>query len=246
MGTTRLSPVRRTVVRLTVGSFSLAALLGVAALLRPGRFGGTEGRILLTTLIVGVTSVLMLCYLAPTGDRSRLVGMAGEATALLSAVSVLVMVWGYRDTDPPIALVRTFGVTGVLALTCAQFSLLLSVARRRASVVRLLAATLVLGSVMAALVVAAILGWNPSDTGARLIGVVAILDVLGTVVTMALGVFGTADRSATGSSGDGSLSVVVPASLAARLREQAQVSGRTPEDLVVEAVESLLGAGRQG
>ena len=80
--------------------------------------------------------------------------------------------------------------SGVVALTLAQFSLLLAVVRRRPSVVRLLLATVVTGTALAGLVIAAILGWSPGETAARLIGVVAILDVLGTVVTMALGVFG--------------------------------------------------------
>src|SRR6476659_6474789 len=115
MGTSGMSPVRRTVVRLTVGSFSSAALLGVAALLRPGHLGSTEGRILLTTLIVGAGSVLMLCYLAPTGERARLVGAAGGVAALVSGGCALVMVWGYWEHDPGEALVRAFGLSAVAA-----------------------------------------------------------------------------------------------------------------------------------
>jgi hypothetical protein len=235
MGTSRMSPVRRTVVRLTVGSFSSAALLGVAALLRPGHFGSTEGRILLTTLIVGAGSVLMLCYLAPTGERSRSVGVAGGVAALVSGACALVLVWGRWQQDPPVALLRTFGLSGVVALTLAQFALLLAVVRRRPSVVRLLAATLVAGTVLAGLVSATILGWNPGSAGARLIGVVAILDVLGTVVTMALGVFGAEPRG-----GDDVLDVRLPGPEAAAVRALAAGSGRSPDDVVLAAVRDYL------
>jgi hypothetical protein len=221
------------VVRLTVGSFSLAALLGIAALLRPGHFGSTEGRILLTTLIVGAGSVLMLCYLATTGDRTRWVGAAGGVAALVSGCCALVMVWGYWQHDPGEALVRTFGLSAVAALTLAQFSLLLAVVRRRPSVVRLLAATLVAGTVLAGLVAAAILGWEPGSGGARLIGVVAILDVLGTVVTMALGIFGS-DQQA--------LTVTLTPAMADAVRARAAETGRRPEDVVAAAVGAYVGA----
>jgi hypothetical protein len=228
--------VRRWVVRLTIGSFSLAALMGVAALLRPGRFGSTEGRILLTTLIVGVTSVLMLCYLAASGERSQVLGVAGGVAALVSATGILVAIWGWPDTDPPIALIRTFGVAGVLALTLAQFSLLVSVVRRRPALVRLLAATMALGAVLATLLAIAILGWwHPSDTGARLIGVVAILDVLGTVVTMAIGIFGSQARPP-----DASLGVTLPPDLAEAVRARAEETGRAPDQVVLDAVRGYV------
>ncbi|MFZ2015899.1 MAG: hypothetical protein WAV00_18950 [Nocardioides sp.] len=227
--------VRRWVVRLTIGSFSLAALMGVAALLRPGRFGSTEGRILLTTVIVGVTSVLMLCYLAASGERSRVLGEAGGVAALVAATGILVAIWGWPDTDPPIALVRTFGVASVLALTLAQFSLLVSVVHRRPSLVRLLAATMALGTMLATMLAVAILGWNPNDTGARLIGVVAILDVLGTVVTMAIGVFGSQARPP-----DASLGLTLPPDLADAVRARAEATGRTPDQVVLDAVRGYV------
>ena len=238
MTNSRISPVRRIVVRLTIGSFSLAALMGVAALLRPGRFGDTENRILLTTLIVGVTSVLMLCYLAPAGERSALVCVAGGVAALVAAGCALVMIWAHWQHDPGTLLLRTSLVSGVLALTLAQFALLLSVVRRRPSVVRLLGATLVAGSVLAGLVIALILGWNPGDTAGRLIGVVAILDVLGTVVTMALGIFGAEPRPAD----DASLPVTLPPAVAEAVRARATESGRAPEDVVLDAVRAYVGS----
>jgi membrane associated rhomboid family serine protease len=230
--------VRRVAVRLTIGSFSLAALMGVAALLRPGRFGDTEGRILLTTLVVGVVSVLTLCYLAPTGGRSRLVGAAGETAALVAAACALVFTWPLWQQDPGRGLLRTFGVAAVAALTLAQFSLLLAVVRRRAAVERLITATVVAGTVLAGLVIATILGWDASDAGARAIGVVAILDVLGTVVTMALGIFG---RDAPRRD-DGPLQVTLSPETAALLLARSRATGRPVADLVGEAVAAYRGS----
>ncbi len=229
------SVARQWVVRLVIGSFSLAALMGVAALLRPGRFGSTEGRVLLTTLIVGVTSVLMLCYLAVSGERERVAGLAGGVAALLSATCALAMLWRYWQHDPPLALVRTFGVSGVVAVTLAQVSLLLAVVRRRPAVVRLLAATLVAAAALAGVVIAAILGWNPGDSAARLIGVIAIVDVLGTVVTMAIGVFGGEPRTS-----EQTLAFTLPAPEAEAVRSRAAESGRTVDEVVLDAVRAYV------
>jgi hypothetical protein len=220
--------VRRMVLRLTIGSFSVAAVMGVAALLRPGHFGSTEGRILLTTLIVGAASVLMLCYLA-VGDapRRRWVGIAGGGAALVAMLSLLVMVWGYWQRDPGVGLWRTFGVSGITAVTCAQFSLLLAVVRRPGTVVRVQVATLVTGTVLGAMLIAAVLGWNPGETAARGLGVTAILDVLGTLVTIAVGVFGRDGRSA---------SVTLSPAVAERLRAESARTGRPVGELVDEAL----------
>jgi len=219
------------VVRLTIGSFAITALIGITALLAPGHFGGVQARILVTTLVVGITSVLTLCYLAISDTQHRWLGVAGGIAAVVSAVCVLDMIWGHWQHDPGQGLVRAFGVSGILALTLAQFSLLLAVVRRGGMVARLLGSTLAAGTVLAGLLIAAVLGWNPGDGAARLIGVVAILDVLGTVVTIALGVFGGERRQ-----GVRPLTVVVPAPLASRLRARAEESGQDPTELVVDAV----------
>jgi hypothetical protein len=227
VSSTGLPALRRLVLRTVVGSFSFAALLGVVALLAPGHFSGLQGRVLLTTLIVGVTSVLTLCYVAVGGRYGRWVGAAGEAAALVAATSVLLIVWAFWQRDPGPGLSRTFGVSVVLALTLAQFSLLVAVARRPGPVARLLAATLVAGTALAGLLVASVLGWSPNEVAARGYGVVAILDVLGTVVTIALGVFGHEDRS---------LTVTLSPGVAAGLRDASAETGRPVRDLVEEAV----------
>ena len=125
-----VSSVRRIVVRLTIGSFAIAALMGITALLVPGRFGSVQGRILMTTLVFGVTSVLMLCYLAIGETRNRWLGVVGGVAAVTSAMCALDMFWAHWQHDPGPGLLRTFGVSGIVALNLAQFSLLLAVIRR--------------------------------------------------------------------------------------------------------------------
>ncbi|GMA41528.1 hypothetical protein [Mobilicoccus caccae] len=72
------SGFRTAVIRLIAVSFSIAALLGIAVLLRGGQMGDLEGRILLTTLLVGVVSIAVLCYLTPAGaPRSSAPSVAG-------------------------------------------------------------------------------------------------------------------------------------------------------------------------
>src|SRR4051812_32222893 len=119
--------VRTMVLRTTIGAFSLAALLGIVALIGGGAFGSIEGRVLLTTLLAGVLSVLVLCYLLTAGTRYQPVGVAGGVTVLVPLVTALFLVWYDYETDPPEALSRTFGVGAVVAATLAQASLLLAI-----------------------------------------------------------------------------------------------------------------------
>src|SRR5699024_4338850 len=95
--TSTTAPIRRWIVRVTMGSFSLAALLGIVALLSGGEFGETEGQILLTTLLVGVVSIAVLCYLTTAGRHSQPVGVVGGVTVLVPLVTGLLLIWADSD-----------------------------------------------------------------------------------------------------------------------------------------------------
>lgn len=236
------APVRKAIIRVTIGSFSLAALLGIVALLGGGRFGETEGRVLLTTLLVGVVSIAVLCYLATGGRRSQPVGVAGGVVVLVPFVSALVMIWSGLEDVPSEPLLRTFGVGAVTATTLAQASLLLAMAERATAVVRrILAATLTLAAALAVMISAIILGFEPAEDGfyPRALGIVAILDVLGTVVSAALIRFG-----ATTAGPRRTVEVAIPGELDARLTEAARASGRDRSQLVTEALELWLSQAR--
>lgn len=230
---TATTGVRTQIVRLTIGSFSLAALLGVIALLGGGALGRSEGRVLLTTLLVGVASVAVLCCLATGGTPYQLVGIAGGGAVVVPVVTGLVLIWADLGPDASDLVGRTFGVGTTVAATLAQACLLLALAGRGRPAVRwLLAGTLVLATVLAAaLSVILVAQDDPPGVVLRGMGVVAILDVLGTVVVSTLSRFGPPV---------GTTSVTIPATLAARV--DLVRGGRSRDEAVRDAVEAWLAA----
>jgi hypothetical protein len=225
--------LRRPILFLTIGSFSLAALMGVLALVAGGGFGELETKVLLTTLVVGSASVCVLCYLATSETAYAVVGAVGGAAAVATTLVALVLVWSsWENYGPPDEVVRGFGIGVVVSLSLAQACMLLGVAGRRSSTSGLLALTLALVGIMALLLTGVILSEPESDGVWRLIGVVAILDVLGTVVTVAVAKFGGGAEPPRG--------VVLSGRLAGALDERARAEGRPPTAVLEDAVERYL------
>jgi hypothetical protein len=221
---------RRLALILTIGSFSIAALLGVVALLSGGEFGEGQVRVLLTTLCVGVTSVLALCYLATAETPYRATGALGALAAVLTLVVSLLMIWtGVEDRGNGTEWWRAFGVGSVASLTLAQACLLLvMVAGTSRNLQVALAGTLVAVAWVAGHVIVLIFNVNTGDGSWRLLGVMAILDVLGTVAVTALARFG--GRRTTTARLD------VPADLVPLVLARAERLGRSPEAVVRDAL----------
>lgn len=230
---TSTAPVRRVVVWLTLGSFSIAALMGIIALLGGGAFGEREGQVLLTTLVVGCTSVAMLCYLATAGSRFQVVGAVGGVAVLLPASIALLLIWNSDAWDTEGAL-KTFGIGLTIALTLAQLSLLLGVAGDRRRLQAVLWPTVALAVGLAGLITTLILTEPTGDAVFRTLGIIAILDVLGTLTTLALAVFGNRRPDEPGAA------VRVPPRLEAALGAAVRDSGRSRDDVVAEALEEWL------
>lgn len=243
MTTPSTAPVRRWIVRITIGSFSVAALMGIAALLGGGDFGNTEGQVLTTTLLVGVVSVAVLCYLATAGRGSQPVGVAGGVAVLVPLVTGLLLIWGNVDSGGDEAVLKTFGVGAIVAATLAQASLLLTLgdkANLRAR--RLLLGTNVLAALLAVMTSVLVLGYDPHGDGFyRALGVIAILDVLGTVVGAALMKFVPGGSGASaGRIGDAS-AITLPGDVAEALAEHATRTGRSRDDVAASALRAYLG-----
>ena len=224
------APVRRLVVFLTIGSFSIAALMGMIALLGGGSFGEREGQVLLTTLIVGTTSVAMLCYLATSGTRFQVVGAVGGVVVLVPFATALLMIW--QDDFWDEGMWQVFGVGVTVAATLAQVSLLLALAGSRSRVRLVLCTTVTLAAAVALIVSGMIVSESVSDGVLRLVGVLGILDVLGTVVTLALALFG--NRNADDS---GRAPVRIPDRLEEQVAAAAERSGTSRDQVVAEALD---------
>lgn len=234
--TTVQPSLRRLVVTLTIGSFSIAALMGIVALLAGGAFGDTGLRVLGTTFVVGCSSMVVLCYLGTTGTRFAWFGAVGAIFDVVAVVTALWMIWG-NDASRGEAVGKTLGVAVVGAVTLAQVCLLLVLARRRVSIAPLVWVTIGLAGLLGATISATIIGAQPGETTVRLIGVVAILDVLGTIVGIALAIFGGDPQVAPATS---TLSLRLDGPLADRLRTRADGAGQTVDALAREALEAYL------
>ena len=137
------------------------------------------------------------------------------------------------DLDGSWALWQAFGVAVTLAASLAQVALLLALVGRRTISVPL-AGTLIAIAVVAAMIIFPIVA-EPTFSGDywRVFGVVAILDVLGTVVLTAVGVFGRKPDA-------GAEPRLLTAAVEARLRDAAYVRETSPSQLVSDALDALL------
>ncbi|HYF73958.1 MAG TPA: hypothetical protein VD864_14105, partial [Nocardioides sp.] len=154
--------------------------------------------------------------------------------AAVPVLSGLVLIWADLASGPQDVAGRAFGVGATVTVTMAQACLLLVLGARSQPALRgLLAATLVLAAVLAvAISVVLVAQEDPPPPVVRGMGVVAILDVLGTVVVSAL--------SRLGRQADPAFrSVPVPAGLVARL--DAVRGGRSRDDVLRDAIEAWLG-----
>jgi hypothetical protein len=235
---------RRFAATTIVTSFSLAALMGIAALLGAAELGPTEGRVLATTVVLGSASICVLCYLTTAGTRWVAVGVVGGFATVLATSTALLLVWsdGAAESWKPFVI----GVVAAVSLAQTCLLLVLAVARRGLEVV--LGATVTAIALLGILVSGLVLGGLDISDVWQLLGIVAILDVLGTVVTTAMAKFGRAaqlrDSCAAQQFPSGARAILVPSVQVAQLDQLVGFTGRTPEDLVAEALDRYLSSSR--
>ncbi|MGZ5369417.1 MAG: ribbon-helix-helix domain-containing protein [Aeromicrobium sp.] len=228
-----MKKLRGLVVKLVIGSFSIAALLGIIALLAGGSFGETEGRILLTTVIAGVTSIAVLCYLAAADKPFQIVGLIGGISVLVPLTLALWLTWFGEGTADVVW--RTFSIGVTVSASLAQACLLLAVAYDARPVVRrMLYATLALIGVVAVLIIIPIAGDSEmGGTYMRFFGISAILDVLGTVTVAAVQKFVPDQR-------EEAPEPFLDAALESRIADAARERGVSKAQLISDALDSLL------
>lgn len=253
----RVGAARKGAIYGIIVSFSLAAVVGIIALLS-GDFGETQGKIILTTLLMGATSITALCHLAIADRAMRLVGFVGLAASTVALVTGLVLIWRDWNDSAFEDWLKVFLTAGVLAVSFAHSNLLLLLAGRRRAVIRIgLMVTLVMIAAVAIMIILPVVsegeipGFENEEWYWRLFGVVGILDVLGTVVVPVLAIFvrdapGVAvadsmaqDAGAVASVSAGHLALALPADVAQALEQRATADG-------VDTAEAAVAALRRG
>ena len=234
MNSSGSQPIRRAVGLLTIVAFSIAALLGVLALVGGGdTFGDQEARVLLTTVQIGVVSIAVLSYLATAGTSYQAVGVFGGLAVLVPLATGLILIWTNTDASSDGGLWKAFGVGAIVAATLAQACLLLVLAAGEGTGVRvLLSLTLLVAGLLALVLSLMVLGLDVGDSEIRAIGVVAILDVLGTVVVAAL--------AKIDPDHDPGIRVTLPERLRLELDGVAADTGHSRTEVVTRAVEEYL------
>jgi hypothetical protein len=172
--------IKRTLLRVAIAALCITALIAIVAVVSAS-FDETEGRILFTHVLVAVYCLLALAV-ATVGERLPVLTGAGFATCTVGLVLAVIATWADRVGEP---LTRWAFVFFVASFTLAHGALVES--RRResdgAAVRAISGATIAIGAVLGATLGVAIAAADDvSDTFLRVIGVMAVLDVLGTTV----------------------------------------------------------------
>jgi len=176
---------RRVFLYLLIGSVALSAVIGVGVLLL-GDFGLIEVRVLITTMVVTVVSVLGLAcgaYIEIRGGRG--VPFAGIVLSIIAGLMSFFIIWDVLDDDE--LFIKGFLSVTLLAIACSHISLL-ALARldRRFSWTRVSAVVCV---VLLCSILLFILWFEPtgeSDLIYRVLGVLGIVLASITVVTPVL------------------------------------------------------------
>jgi hypothetical protein len=231
-----LHRARRVAIIAIIVSLSLTAIVGIITLLG-GAFGDVQGKVLLTTLLFAVFSISVLCHLAVVGRALQLVGFTGVAVSSVSLLGGLLLIWAeWTDPGAQAVVIKLFAVAGILAVGLAHSNLLLLLGQRRNRVVRvLLYATVAIIGLVALLLCIPIAtdGDIPGDDGDgywRLVGVVAILDVLGSIVLPVTGRFLRDDPGVR-------LDLELSPELDARLAAAATAAGTSKAVVAISALE---------
>ena len=168
-----------------ITSLVLSAVMGIIVLLQ-GTFQDIDWQILGTTLTIGVFSITSLSSLGLLESPKRNLRSFSLLTIFLSVMALaltVLLIWQNWDNDLEV-LSQTAVVFTVLAISTAHASLLLALRNRGGSLSLLITATLSFVALVAAMIIYLVLA-SDIDVGDffyRLLGVFAILDVLGTII----------------------------------------------------------------
>jgi len=165
-------------------SLSISALIGIFVFLL-GDFGETEFRLLMTTLTIGGYSLTGLCCSVLYEKRKFTpLALSGMIISIIGFLYTVLVIWEAIDFDNDFTW-QALIILIVLAASTAHSCLLLLIKSEKSLVNGALSATIIFISIVALMLIILVLN-EFGDVGEfyyRLLGVFAILDVLGTIVT---------------------------------------------------------------
>jgi hypothetical protein len=174
--------IKKIFLKTLIVSLSATGLLGIFIFLF-GKFGETEGRLLLTTLSIGGCSLTGLCCstIYPS-EKYKIFSIIGIGTAGLCFVLTLFNIWGdFKNLENTWKLLLSLIV---FTITFAHISLLLNIKIVNQLVKNTLTATTIFIGIVAFMLLTLIVGgFGKGDFFYRLLGVFGILDIVGTIVT---------------------------------------------------------------
>jgi len=165
-------------------SLSISALIGIFVFLL-GDFGEIEFRLLMTTLTIGGYSLTGLCCSGLYEKRKFApLALSGMAISIIGFLFSVLVIWEAIDINNNFVW-KTSIIFAILAASIAHSCLLLFIKSDKSLVNGSLSATIMFISIVGLMLIMLVLN-NFDDVGEsyfRLLGVFAILDVLGTIVT---------------------------------------------------------------
>jgi uncharacterized membrane protein YfcA len=170
-------------LRTFIIALTISALIGIVIFL-VGEFGETEMKILATTLAIGGFSITALgCSTVHDIDMFRPFSLIGMLISVFGFLFTVSAIWALFESDHEWVAQAVFTFV-ILSVSTAHISLLLQIRAKTRNIKYALIATIIFISIVAAMLIKATINdFEDSDLFFRLLGVFAILDVLGTIAT---------------------------------------------------------------
>lgn len=177
------STLKKYLILTIVTSLIISALLGIITLLS-GEVVSWE--VITTTIVVGLFSIFSLGSLRgfeSTDLFEKLISQVGVVTSLLATGLLLFLIWFSPDFWDGETYYRITAIASVLAVALSHISLILPFAKQSMLTAALVSATSGVVAIVAAIIVSLIVfEANDYEGIYRVLGVFAILDVLGTIL----------------------------------------------------------------
>ena len=170
-------------LRTFIIALTISALIGIVIFL-VGEFGETEIKILGTALAIGGFSITALgCSTVHDIVRFRPLSIIGMLISVFGFLFTVSAIWVLFESDHKWVAQAVFTFI-ILSVSTAHISLLLQIRAKTSDIKYTLTATIIFISIVAIMLIKATINdFEDSDLYFRLLGVFAILDVLGTIAT---------------------------------------------------------------